>query len=271
MYGLPGPVLDRPTFFKCLEDLQVGLQILADLLEEYGLKLSLGKTETMISNYSGHDYPESIVTLDGEKIKNSESFKLLGSKIRYNEPHTGDIEVSARIEAGRCKFAELRNLLTNRHIAMKHRMRFFEAHVRSRMTYACQTWTLSEAQRKKLDSAQMKLLRQMVVRGNCYRSQYSEQYETATEPDYGRIYTNQRIYEITGTRALSEYIGKQQAKFAAHTIRESNNRETKQLMYNSDTKPGNSLKDLLGQALKYMGHVRTEQDVFQKLARNRGI
>jgi hypothetical protein len=117
----------------------------------------------------------------------------------------------------------------------------------------------------------MKLLRKMVVRGNCYRGQYSEQYETATEPDYGRIYTNQRIYEITSTRALSEYIGKQQAKFAAHTIRESNNRETKQLMYNSDTKPGNSLEDLLGQALKYMGHVRTEQDVFQKFSRNRGI
>ena len=117
----------------------------------------------------------------------------------------------------------------------------------------------------------MKLLRKMVVRGNSYRGQYNQQYETAKEPDHGRIYPNQRIYEITGARALSEYIGKQQAKFAAHTIRESNNRETKQLMYNSDTKPGNSLKDLLGQALKYMGHVRAEQHVFQKFARNRGI
>jgi hypothetical protein len=128
---------DITMLFNSLEELESGLRILADLLEEYGLKLSLGKTETMISNYSGYDYPESIVTLDGEKIKHSESFKLLGSKLRYNEPHTDDIEVSARIEAGRCKFAELRNLLTNRHITMKHRMRFFEAHVRSRMTYAC--------------------------------------------------------------------------------------------------------------------------------------
>ena len=55
---------DITLFFQCIEDLQVGLQILADLLEEYGLKVRRGKTETMIANYAGDDYPESIVTLD---------------------------------------------------------------------------------------------------------------------------------------------------------------------------------------------------------------
>lgn len=261
---------DVTMFFNTLEELQVGLQILADLLEEYGLKLSLEKTETMIFNYCGDEYPETVVTIAGKEIRNSESFKLLGSKLRYDKPQTGDIEVNARIEAGRCKFAQLQNLLTNRHIAMKYRMRFFDAHVRSRMTYACQTWTLKKAQRDKLDAAQMKLLRRMVVRGNCYKSQYSESSETTEEPDYSLLYTNERIYEITGAGELSDYIGKQQAKFAAHTVRESNCRETKQLMFNRDAgKKGGRAGDLLHQVLAYYQYADTERDVFFRRARNR--
>ena len=53
---------DITIFFNSLEELEIGLRILADLLEEYGLKLSLGKTEIMIANYSRGDYPEFIVT-----------------------------------------------------------------------------------------------------------------------------------------------------------------------------------------------------------------
>ena len=152
---------------------------------------------------------------------------------------------------------------------MKYRMRFFDAHVRSRMTYACQTWSLSKSQRDKLDSAQMKLLRQMVTRGNSYRGQYNKDYESDSakkEIDYGRIYSNARIYEITGSCALSDYIGNQQAKFVAPTVRGDNFRETKQLMFPDKeqfTKSGNGICDLLR---KYKS---MELDNFLRAARSR--
>ena len=47
-------------------------------------------------------------------------------------------EEAAEIQAS--KFAELENLLTNFKIKLKTRMVFYNTYVKSRMTYACQTW-----------------------------------------------------------------------------------------------------------------------------------
>ena len=45
-------------------------------------------------------------------------------------------------------------------------------YLRSRLTYACQTWHLTQSQYNKIDAAQRKLLRKMVVGGEKRKSEY---------------------------------------------------------------------------------------------------
>ena len=70
----------------------------------------------MILNYQGSDYPENIITINGTKIKNVQSFKYLGSTITYNEPGTSEKELTNRNGMVHGKFSELKRLpLCNYH------------------------------------------------------------------------------------------------------------------------------------------------------------
>ena len=95
---------------------------------------------------------------------NAQKFKLLGSQIQFDQAGTGDLEISARVEAGLCKFAQLRQLLTNRYVKMSHRMKFYDAHVKSRMTYACQTWNLTLNQKWEVRLNRVTLLHMLEIR-----------------------------------------------------------------------------------------------------------
>ena len=78
------------------------------MLSRFGLVLSL--------NYQGADYPENIITINGTKIKNVQSFKYLGSTITYNEPGTSEKELTNRNGMVHGKFSELKRLpLCNYH------------------------------------------------------------------------------------------------------------------------------------------------------------
>ena len=57
------------------------------------------------------------------------------------------------------------NLLQNRHIFLKTRVKFLNSFVRSRLTYSCQNWNLTLRQYEKLDVTYRNLLRRMVHGG----------------------------------------------------------------------------------------------------------
>ena len=111
------------------------------------------------------------------------------------------------------------------------------------MTYACQTWNPSKRQLQRLDSAQLRLLRRMVRRGASYvhmptlelpKSLTAAEKRAAYEDagaDYRLRYSNEEIYRLTKSEPLSSYVRRQQVKFTAHTIRQGNERATKQLIF----------------------------------------
>ena len=91
----------------------------------------------MIYNFNGPDqeYPESILSLDGEKIDNVKSFKYLGSQVQYNQPTTGDTEITCRIDMAEAKFYEHGKKLMNFKIHLSTRVSILNSLVRSRLTY----------------------------------------------------------------------------------------------------------------------------------------
>ena len=258
--------------FTTVEDLRTGLDLLVAIFDEFDLHLSEKKTETMIFNAEcdDADYPETLHTVNGIELKNVKVFKYLGSKLQYNQPGTGDTEIESRINLAKGKFESQKFIFCNQKIHKWIRMLFYNAFIRSRLTYACQTWTLTKSQIGKLNSTHSTFLRRMARNGFRRRIPVSEVETTENESEIPRsyFYYNTDLYKIFKTSQVSDYIDTQRKKFAAHIIRQPNSRHTKQLMFNCDKYKlaGNRTGTLLEQTVTNYG---TDKDQFIRDARKR--
>ena len=98
----------------------------------------------------------------------------------------------------------------NHKIRLKTRVSILNFLVRSRLTFACQTWTLSARHRYLLNSTYCGMLRRMIRNG-----------------------FNKKEDEC-GAEASEEYIRSQQKRCVAHIICSNNEAITKRLTFNSD-------------------------------------
>ena len=122
--------------------------------------------------YMNSPYPNSIIRTKGKPIENVKIFKYLGCQIKFDEPSTGKTELELRIDAAECKFYELGKKMMNFKIMLKTRIKIFNALVRSRLTYSCQTWSLTKKQLQHISASYMSMIRKM-VRGGYRRKQNS--------------------------------------------------------------------------------------------------
>ena len=155
---------DLILFTLDINSLQKATNILDEVFFSYGLCIIDAKTITMILNhgYLQEECPTSIINLCNIPLQNYSEFKCLGSYLSHSEPSTGDIEINQRIQMAYNKFASMSNLLQNRHIFLKTRVKFLNSFVRSRLTYSCQNWNLTLCQYEKLNVTYHNLLRRMV-------------------------------------------------------------------------------------------------------------
>ena len=176
--------------------------------------------------------------------------RTITSMINYKEIGTGNVELNSRIQNANAKFAEYKRLLTNYHIKLDVRIRYFNVFIRPRLTYGAQTWHLTLAQFNKIDAAHRKMLRRMVVGGQ-KRLGGDEDDKDSFKMKIG----TDRLLEICKSENLSEFIRKQQTKFAAHIIRQPNSSQTKQLLFNDDYnhKKSHKVPNLIDQAVKNTG------------------
>ena len=242
---------DTTLYATSKTDLNECLNTISKVYEDYHLSLNDDKTETMIFNCKDQaNYPESIIEFEGKKIQNSKSFRFLGSTIHFKEIGTENVELNIRIQNAKSKFVEYKRLLTNQHIKLETRMAYFNIFIRSRLTYACQTWHLAQSQFNKIDAAQRKLLRKMVVGGEKRKPQNNE----GDEIDYRMKINTEKLLKICKCENISEFVKKQQIKYAAHIIREPNSSQTKQLLFNDNNnhKIGHKVPNLLDTAVRNM-------------------
>ena len=223
---------DLVLAFESIENLNKGLNILNDVFKRFGLTMNVGKTKTMIFNYLGtsDDYPKTIASVNGEEVDNVKEFRYLGSQFYYDQAGTGEIEITSRKDAAESKFYEHGKKFMNYRINLAVRTSILNSLVRSRLTYGCQTWMLTTAQMKQIDSCYTSMLRKM-VRGGYKRK----------EGEWGYKITNEQLIKMCKTESVSDFVKRQRKRYLAHVIRLPNNSTTKRLMFNSDatTVPGN--------------------------------
>ena len=121
-------------------------------LEDSGLKVSRLKTDYLSFNH------ESVgdVRLEGNTMKRVHNFKYLGSTVAEN----GDLdrEITHRIQAG-WKNWKMSGVLWDKRIHVRVKGKVFKTVVSPVMLYCAEMWGSKRAQEKRLDVAEMKLLR----------------------------------------------------------------------------------------------------------------
>ena len=131
---------DLVLAFESIENLNRGLKILNDVFKRFGLTMNVSKTKTMIFNYIGtsDEYPKSIASVNEEEVGNVKEFRYLGSQFHYDQPGTGEIEITSRKDAAESKFYEHGKKFMNHRINLAVRTSILNSLVRSRLTYGCQ-------------------------------------------------------------------------------------------------------------------------------------
>ena len=216
---------DLVLVFDDEESLRKAVKLLNEVFNRYRLKINPSKTKTMIFNqqYENRNYPTSIATLDGQILENVKTFRYLGVEVKHDEPTTGATEMNLRSDAAECKFYSLTKNLLNMKINIKIRAQILNSLVRSRITYSCQTWSVTKNQLGKMTSTYMSFLRKMTKGG--YRRK---------ENSWSFVLTNEDLIRIAKVTDLSTYIKEQQRNFVRKIADEDNRNFAKRLMFNSN-------------------------------------
>ncbi len=219
------------------DDLEMMINILFEVFSEFGLKINISKTETMIWSWNPRldgPYPASFMKIGDTPIENTKSFKYLGVWMTADDIHIGQQELQYRIDNAKCAFAEHRKLLTNFHLDLHTRVLFLNGLVRSRLTYGCHAWRPTHGEICKIDAAYNHSLRCM-VKGGFRRVNPPNQKELEEDEnvDWRFCLTNNDIYKITGTTSVTEFFEEQRNNWIGHVIRCPNDHPCKMLTFHN--------------------------------------
>ena len=234
---------DLMITFDDLASLQKGITILNELFKQYRLKINITKTKTMIFNQQldNEEYPTTVASLNGESLENVVIYRYLGCDIKYNESSTGDTELNLRTDAATNKFYSISKNLLNQKIYLKTRVLMINSLVRSRLTYASQTWNCTKSQLTKLNATYMGYLRRL-VKGGFDRK----------DGGWSFKYSNTQLLRICNTGDLCDFIKSQQLKYVVNILKRSDGSITKRLLFNDDkiTRRGRPQITLMSSVLK---------------------
>ena len=138
------------------EGVQRKLERWREKLEARGLKISRTKTEYM---WTGGEEWQGTVKLGQEDIKRASTFKYLGSVVSENG--NLDAEVSYRIQCAWMNWRKSSGILCDRRFSAKVKGKFYKSVVRPAMLYGAETWPIKKEQERKLEVAEMRMLRWM--------------------------------------------------------------------------------------------------------------
>ena len=122
------------------------------------LSINCLKSECMV--VSKKDSPSCELKVKDENIKQVDLFNYLGSVI------TADVrcikEIKRRIALAKAAFAKLETILRNCTLNMATRLWVLQCYIYPVLLYRCETWTISNDMRKRLESCELCFLRRMM-------------------------------------------------------------------------------------------------------------
>ena len=168
--AVPWSILYADDIVLCAErreDLEVNLERWRTALEERGLRISRSKTEYMSTSIDGGS-----IKMDGEDLKKVQKFKYLGSIV--NAKGNLDDEVRHRVQAGWNNWRSASGVLCDKKIPLRLKGKFHRTVIRPAMLYGTETASLKKTEEKRMDVAEMRMLRWMcgVTREDRIRNEY---------------------------------------------------------------------------------------------------
>lgn len=127
-------------------------------LESRGMRISRSKTEYFTTDTRGDQ--QATIRLNGEKLKRVKTFKYLGSMV----DETGEMEkeVNFRIQCGWNNWRQVSGVICDRRVPVRVKGKVHKAVVRPALMYGLEAAPLKKIEERKMDVAEMKMLRWMV-------------------------------------------------------------------------------------------------------------
>ena len=168
--------------------------------EEYGMRISVGKTEVM----SVSRVPEQLdIKINGTQLKQTSDFKYLGSI--FSQDGRLDREIESRCQKANAVSYQLAPLLRHPNIPMPTKAKLINTVFTPTLTYQCQTWSLTKAQERRLVTCEMRCLRR-----------------AANKTRRDRI-RNEAIRDTVQVTPVLDHIEQQRIKWFGHLIRMPHN------------------------------------------------
>jgi len=155
-----------------------------NIARNLGPRINLGKTKCMIvewKNSSKHDKIEQL-TIKNYTFERDENFKYLGVKL--NEDNNRQIDLQERIKIANKTYFILQTNFRNKNISNKLKLRLKNTPRDKTLTYASETWMLTERDRKQIN----------IFDRDVYRRILGPIHDN--EKENWRILTNKEIYAM---------------------------------------------------------------------------
>ena len=135
------------------ENVEKKLEEWRKVMEDRGLKISRRKTEHLQYNKEG----DGCIKLHDQELNRVKKFRYLG--LTLAEDGELDAEVDLRIQASWKNWRKLSGVLCNRRLSSRLKGMIFKTVVRPTMTYGTETWIIKKSHKRRMDVAEMKMLR----------------------------------------------------------------------------------------------------------------
>eukprot|EP00794_Sanderia_malayensis_P002663 gene2663-biopygen2205 len=174
--------------------------------KRYGMEISTEKSKVMVTGKNEMTENQVVnVTVDGVQLGQVKSFTYLGARIDEN----GKSEMEVRVLIGRATsaLAKMDSIWRAREIKLKTKLVLMRAVVVATLLYACESWTVSKGDEKRLRAFEMKTYRRLL--GIPWKDKKTNEWVMA------------RVTEVYGQEleGFAEMVKKRKLKFYGHEVR----------------------------------------------------
>ena len=142
-------------------EMQNMVDLFSKACKNFGLTISIPKTEVMFQPAPDEPHYEPVITIDGHKLKNADKFPYLGSTMSNSA--TIDEEINRRLARASASFGRLSDRVWKRRgLTSETKLKIYHAVVLPSLLYGSETWTVYSWHLQRLQSFHMRCLRQIL-------------------------------------------------------------------------------------------------------------
>ena len=144
---------DILLFGKSLDEVVSMLELLVPIFAEYGLELNAQKTKVFNNEIASENTTYCITSFGTiEILSATQKHKYLGRTFTGEARTRGKTAVEHRISCGWMKYKAFENILQNKHISIRLRLKLFDAIVSSTTLYGLETCPMTETNQAQIRS-----------------------------------------------------------------------------------------------------------------------